>query len=171
MKKQYLEVGKIVGTHGIRGDIKVFPWCNDANFICEFKKLYLDDLKELKVLSSRVHKNISIIKIEGIDSINQAELLKNKILYINRNDARLEKNEYFIQDLIGMSVCNIDNGEKYGELTDVINTGANDIYQVKGLDNEKEYLVPVINDVVKEIDTDRNVIYIRPMKGIFDDAD
>lgn len=176
MIKKYLEVGKIVGTHGLKGEIKVFPWCNNVDFINQFKKLYLDNnntKKEINVLSSKKasNKNISILKLESVDSKNQADLLRGEILYIDREDAELDEEEYFIQDLIGMDICDVDSEKKkYGKLEDVINTGANDIYQVKGIDN-KEYFIPVIDDVVKEIDIENRVIYIKPMKGIFDDAD
>ena len=108
------------------------------------------------------------MKAKGIDTIEQAETLRNKVLYINRNDVELPEGEYFIQDLIGTEVYDIDNGRFYGKITDVMKTGANDVYQITASDG-KDYLVPVIDDVVKEIDIYAGKIQIRPLKGIFDD--
>lgn len=171
MKKRYLEVGKVVGTHGIKGDIKVQPWCDSPFFLCEFKNLYLDNgEKKVKVFRSRVNKNIVIVNIEGIDSVEKANLLRGKILYIDRQEAKIDEDTYFIQDIIGIEVVDISNNKIYGKVTDVIKTGANDVYQLTDSKN-KEYLLPVIDDVVKDVDLDNNKVFISPIKGIFEDED
>ena len=123
----------------------------------------------MKVRGAKVHKNIAIVHFDGIDSVEQADLLRGRIVYIDRNDVRLPKGTHFIQDLIGLRVEDADDGTVYGEITDVLKTGANDVYQVTK--DGKDYLVPVIPDIVVEKDVDGGVVKIRPIKGIFDDED
>lgn len=169
MKKKYLEVGKIVGTHGLRGELRIEPWCDSASFLCKFKVLYiLNGEKKINVLSSKVHKNIVIMSLEGIDTIEKADMLRGTILYIDRNDINLQEDKYFIQDIIGLEVIDYNTNKSYGHVTDVFKTGANDVYQVSS-SNNKQYLLPVIDDVVIKIDIDNEQILIRPIKGIFED--
>ncbi len=171
MKKQYLDSGKIVGTHGIKGEVRIDPWCDSPEFLCAFKKLYLDNKGEAFIeVKSRPHKNITLAKIKGVDTIEQAEKLRGKIVYINRDDVNLGEGVNFVQDLIGLEVRDADNDTVYGKISDVIRTGANDVYEIADSQNKK-YLAPVIDDVVIEIDVDNGFILIRPMKGIFDDED
>ena len=165
---QYLETGKIVGTHGIKGEMRVECWCDSPEFFCQLKKVYLQEGICCLKVKSRVHKHIAIMKAEGIDTIEEAEKLRNKVLYIDRNDVALEEGTYFIQDLIGLSVYDVDNGSLYGKVTDVMQTGANDVYQITD-SNGREYLIPVIDEVVIAVDLDSEKILIRPLKGIFDD--
>jgi 16S rRNA processing protein RimM len=169
MKKQYLDSGKIVGTHGIRGEVRIDPWCDSPEFLCAFKKLYLDNKGETFIeVKSRPHKNVTLSKIKGVDTIEQAEKLRGKIVYINRDDINLGEGVNFVQDLIGLEVRDVDNDTVYGKISDVIRTGANDVYEITD-SNNKKYLAPVIDEVVIEIDVDNGFILIRPMKGIFDD--
>lgn len=168
--EQYLEIGKIVSTHGLRGELRVDPWCDSPQFLCQFKTLYLKKGETKLSVSSRPHKTIAIVKAKGIDTIEEAEKLRGKVLYINRSDARLAPGEYFIQDLMGLDVIDIDTSKSYGKITDVLKTGANDVYQVTD-EKKKDYLIPVIDDVVKEIDINGGKVLIKPLKGIFDDED
>ena len=169
MKKQYLDSGKIVGTHGIRGEVRIDPWCDSPEFLCAFKKLYLDNKGETFIeVKSRPHKNVTLSKIKGLDTIEQAEKLRGKIVYINRDDINLGEGVNFVQDLIGLEVRDVDNDTVYGKISDVIRTGANDVYEITD-SNNKKYLAPVIDEVVIESDVDNGFILIRPMKGIFDD--
>ena len=171
MKKQFLESGKIVGTHGIKGEVRIDPWCDSPEFLCAFKKLYLDDSGETFIeVKSRPHKHITLSKIKGVDTIEQAERLRGKIVYIDRSDINLGEGVNFVQDLIGLDVIDSDSGECYGKITDVLRTGANDVYEITGNDGKK-YLAPVIDEVVIEINTDGGYVLLRPMKGIFDDED
>ena len=169
MKKQYIEAGKIVGTHGLKGEVRIDPWCDSAAFLCRFKRLFDASGNEMKVAGAKIHKNIAIIHFSGINTVEQADMLRGRIVYIDRNDVRLPKGTHFIQDLIGLSVVDADTGALFGSITDVIKTGANDVYQVTNAG--KDYLVPVIPDIVVEKDVDGGVIRIRPIKGIFDDED
>lgn len=168
--EQYLEIGKVVSTHGLRGELRVDPWCDSPQFLCQFKTLYLKKGETKLSVSSRPHKTIAIVKAKGIDTIEEAEKLRGKVLYINRSDAKLSPGEYFIQDLMGLDVIDIDTNENYGKITDVLKTGANDVYQVTDED-KKDYLIPVIDDVVKEIDINGGKVLIKPLKGIFDHED
>ena len=168
--EQYLEIGKVVSTHGLRGELRVDPWCDSPQFLCQFKTLYLKKGETKLSVSSRPHKTIVIVKAKGIDTIEEAEKLRGRVLYINRSDARLAPGEYFIQDLMGLDVIDIDTSKSYGKITDVLKTGANDVYQVTD-EKKKDYLIPVIDDVVKEIDISGGKVLIKPLKGIFDDED
>ncbi len=170
MKKQFLDTGKIVGTHGIRGEVRIEPWCDNPQFLCGFDRLYLDENgRDFIEVKSRPHKNIVLSKIKGIDTIEQAERMRGKLVYINRDDIELEDGANFVQDLIGLEVRDVETDEFYGVLTDVLRTGANDVYEIS--QNGKKYLAPVIDDVVKEINIDLGYVKISPMKGIFDDED
>lgn len=165
MKKEYLEAGKIVNTHGIRGEVKIMPYTDVPELLCEFDRLFLDR-KEIFIERARVAKNMVIAKLEGVDTPEQAEKLRNKILYMHRDDLELDEDTYFIQDLIGIEVKDADTGFAYGKITDVMQTGANDVYVIEG--NGREYLVPAIADVVISTDIDGNSMTIRALDGLFD---
>ena len=169
-KKQFLEIGQIVNTHGLKGDVRVDPWCDGPEFICNFKKLYKKDGSAVEIERARVQKNVAVVKIKGVDSVEQADLLRRTVLYVNRDDVQLDEGVFFIQDILGCEVRDADSDALYGKVTDIIKTGANDVYQVTD-DEGKNYLVPVIDDVVIATDIDSGVVTIRPLKGIFDDED
>lgn len=166
--KQFLETGKITGTHGLKGEVRVQPWADSPEFLADFEELYLDNgNKKLEITSARVHKNMLIMKIRGVDTIEEADKLRNKVLYMNRDDVELEEGAYFIQDLIGLDVIDDETGERLGRLDDVSETGANDVYHVK-TDDGREFLIPVIPDVVREISPEQDFVRIFKMKGLFD---
>ncbi len=166
--KEFIETGKIVNIHGLRGEVKIMPWSDDPEFICEFDILYLGkDKKLLQIENARVHKNMVLAKFKGIDTPEAANLLRNNIIYIDRNDVELEEGTYFIQDLIGLKVINADTNEEYGNVTDVFQTGANDVYEVKN--GDKIVLIPAIPDVIVNIDIENSVLMIRPLEGLFDE--
>ncbi len=170
MKKQFLDTGKIVGTHGIKGEVRIEAWCDNPEFLCGFDKLYLDENgRDFVEVKSRPHKNIVLSKIKGIDTIEQAERMRGKLVYINRDDVELADGANFVQDLIGLEVRDIDTDELYGRLTDVLRTGANDVYEITR--DDKRFYAPVIDEVVREIDVESGYVKISPMKGIFDDED
>lgn len=170
MLKQYLEIGKIVGTHGVRGELRAECWCDSPQFFASFKKLYFDEGKEKIDVVSRPHKNIALVKIKGVDTVEQADLLRGRVLYVSRKDIKLPKGTNFIQDIIGLEVVDVDTNEVYGKVTEVIKTGANDVYEVKD-EKGKAYYVPVIKDVVIETSPKKGKVFLKPMKGIFDDED
>ena len=166
--KKYLEIGKITGTRGLKGELRVEPWCDSPDILAGLKKIYVNG-KVLNILSARVQKSMVIMAIEGISNIDEAEKLRNTIINIDRNDLKLEKGQYFIQDLIGLKVIDADNDSLYGKINDVFKTGANDVYQVT--DGNKNYLIPVIQDVVLDVNIAEGYVKIRPIKGIFEDED
>ncbi len=167
MKKEYLEAGKIVTIHGIKGEVKIMPYCDSAELFCEFDRFFLGkNHTEIGVERSRVQKNMVIAKLEGIDTPEEAEKLRNKVLFMHRDDLELDDDTYFIQDLIGVEAKDADSGFVYGKIIDVMQTGANDVYVIKGED--KEYLIPAIADVVVSTDIDGNIMLIRPLEGLFD---
>lgn len=166
MKKEYLEAGKIVTTHGIRGEVKIMPYTDTPELLCEFDRLFMGkDKAEIYIDRARVAKNMVIAKIDGIDTVEAAEKYRNKVLFMHRDDLELDEDTYFIQDLIDMEVKDADSGFVYGKITDVLQNGANDVYVIKG---DREYLVPAIPDVVISTDIDSNIMLIRPLEGLFD---
>ncbi len=167
--KQFLEVGKINNTHGVKGEMKLTLWCDDINYLKQLKVLYLDNKgeKPVKLLSARPQKDLAIIKLDGYDSIEKAEEIKGKVLYCNRDDAVIDENANYIADLIGCYIVDIDTEEEYGQVKDVLNYGSCDIYDVESYG--RHTLIPAIPDVVKEINTEYKVIRIKNMKGLFDE--
>ena len=171
MSDNFLEAGKIVNVHGLRGEVKIMPWCDGPDFLCEFDYLYLDKNgnRELEVEKARVFKNMVIAKFRDVDTVENAEKLREKVLYISRDDVELDEDTYFIKDLIGIRVIDDETEKEYGVIKDVFQTGANDVYTVRN--NEKEYLVPAIADVIISTDIDNKLMRIRPLKGLLEDED
>lgn len=170
MKKEFLEAGKIVGTHGVRGMIRINPWSDSGEFLSRFKSFYIGNEKTpVKVKKISPHGRVCIAQIDGIDSIEQAEALRGKVLFIKRDDAVLDEGRYFIEEIIGSKVYDAKSKELLGILKDVSPTGANDVWHIER--NGKEYLVPAIEDVIVSVDIESEVIEINVLKGIFDDED
>lgn len=167
--KKYLEVGKINNTHGVRGELKLSLWCDDIDYLKQFKTLYFDDKgeKAVKLISARPQKNLAIIRLDGIDTMEKAEKLKGKLLYCDRDDAEIEDGSNYIADLIGCYVVDIDTEEEYGQVKDVLNYGSCDIYDIESWG--KHTLIPATDDIVKEINVEYKVIRIKKMKGLFDE--
>lgn len=167
--KQFLEVGMVNNTHGIRGELKFTLWCDDINYLKQLNVLYLDDKgeKPVKIISVRPQKNIAILKLENINTIEQAEELKGRVLYCNRDDAVIDENANYIADLIGCYVVDVDTEEEYGQVKDVLNYGSCDIYDIESWG--RHTLIPATPDIVKEINTEYQVIRIKKMKGLFDE--
>ncbi len=171
MIKEFLEIGEIVGTHGVRGELRVNPWCDSPSFMTKFKTLYFDNSGScaVQVKSARPHGNIVLLTLDGVTTVEAAQKLRGKILFMKRSDAKIKKGSYFIAELIGCKVIDADNSDKvYGTLSDVSATGANDVWHITD-ENGKEYLIPAIPDVVIETDVEANCVVIRPLKGIFDE--
>ncbi len=168
MEQDLLRVGVISNTHGIKGEVKVFPTTDDVGRFKDLKKVLLDTGKEkipLKVTGVKFFKNLAILKFDGIDSINDIEKYKGKDLLITREQAvPLAENEYFICDLVGCTVVT-ESGEPVGELTDVLQTGANDVYLVTAPDGE-EILIPVTDECVKEVSIEQKKVVVHLLKWI-----
>lgn len=163
-----LETGKIVAIHALKGEVRVQPWCDSPEFLAEFEELYLDG-EWVEIESARVQKTMVIMKIASVDTPEAAQKLVGKVLYLSRDQVELEKGTYFITDLIGMQVIDADDPSHiYGVLTEVSNTGANDIYHVRFPDGKTRY-VPAIPQVIDLVDVEGKVMTIRPLEGLFDD--
>ena len=169
-KKLYLEAGQIVGTHGVRGELRVQPWCDSPEQFADWKTLYFDEGKTPLKVKGRAHKNLALVTIEGVATVQDAAALRGRMLYVRRDDLKLPPDRHLICDLIGLRIVDADTGEEYGKLTEVSSTGANDVYHMRHLDG-REILIPAIPPVIIEIDVDGGVLRLRPLKGLLDDAD
>lgn len=157
--EQFLTVGKIINTHGIRGEVKIKPTTDDVNRFKSLKEAYIDE-KEIFISGCKFQPGKVILKIEGIDSIKEAEKLKNKLIKVKREKAvQLPEDTYFAVDIIGCEVYE-ETGNKIGTVDDIIYTGSNDVYWVKG---ENEVLIPALKDIVLEIDINNKKIIIKPL--------
>ncbi|MEA4896051.1 MAG: ribosome maturation factor RimM [Oscillospiraceae bacterium] len=159
--KKYLEAGMIVNTHGIGGEVKIQPWADSAEFLMKFKHLYIDG-KPFELVSGRVHKECLIVQFKGISDVNTAMVLKNKVVSIDRSDAKLPKGSFFIQDLIGASVRN-EEGTEIGKLAEVLELPAGNVYVVTG---EREILIPAVPQFVLNTDVDAGVVTVRLIDGM-----
>jgi 16S rRNA processing protein RimM len=167
-QKPFLEAGQIVGTHGVRGETRVQPWCDSAEQFAGFKTLYWDaDGKRPVKIKARPHKQMALVSIEGVDTMEAAAALRGRMLYVSRKDIKLPRGHHLVQDLIGLAVVDADTGERYGTLTDVSQTGANAVYHMQT--PRGEVLIPAIPSIILSIDTVADVMKIRPMKGLLDD--
>lgn len=168
---QELQVGVITQTHGIRGEVKVFPTTDDVNRFKKLKEVTLDNEKErlvLEIEGVKFFKQYVILKFKGLDSINDIEKYKRAKLLVNRENAvRLRKNEYFIADLIGMEVMT-DEGRRLGTLKDVLLTGANDVYVVER-ENGVEVLLPAIKECILEVDMEKGCMTVHVLDGLLEE--
>ena len=165
-----LQVGVIITTHGIRGEVKVFPTTDDPKRFLDLKNVILDDGKttlDLEIQNVKFFKNLVILKFKGIDNINDIEKYKKAGLYVTREDAvELEEDEYFIADLIGMDVIS-DEGEQLGTISDVLQTGANDVYVISSK-GQKDLLLPAIHECVLDVNVEERTMKVHLMPGLRD---
>ncbi len=166
-KKKFLETGKIINTHGVKGEMKVMSLCNSP---CDFLKIdefFWDALgtKPAKAVSKRMHGEFPLIKIEGIDDVQTAALYKNKFIYSPREKIPVPEGEHFVQDIIGLDVIDADSGKLLGKIADVLQYTAQPVYEIDTASG-KAY-VPAVKPFLAEIDTERGV-YIKPIDGMFD---
>ena len=165
---KYLEIGQIVNTFGIKGMVKVKPFTDNIERFSNLEKIYIKNKSgqiEYKIQEVKYHKNMVLIKFEGIENPEQADLLRNSYLIVDREtEEPLEPGRYYIVDMIGLDVFT-DNNEYLGKLEDIYNTGSNDIYVVK---NElgKQVLLPAIEDVIKNIDMDNKKVIVHLIPGL-----
>ena len=154
-KKEFIEAGRIVNTHGIAGEVKIEVWLDSPEFMKKFKRIYVQQ-KEMKVLSGRVHKGFLIAKLEGVEDVNTAMTFKGKDVYINRADAKLPKGAFFLQDIIGARVVD-EEGREVGILKDIMETPASNIYVVKG---ESDHLIPAVPEFILKTDIEEGNITV-----------
>ena len=166
--KKYLECGKIVNTHGVKGAVKLESWCNTPADLAELKRIFVQNgnqMKELSVKHASVFKQFVIAELDGVNDFDSALALKNTVVYASREDFELEDGDYFIADIIGLPVIDVNTDTVYGTLADVINRGASDIYVIKTPNGEK--MIPAVDEFVKNVDLEKG-IFIAPIEGMFD---
>lgn len=162
MKKQFLEAGEIVNTHGVRGEVRIQPWANTPEFLLDFDRLYIDG-KPVSVQHARVHKTCVIAQLEGVDTLDRANALRGKQVCINRDDAHLQDGQFFFQDLIGSKALDWTSGKELGTLVDILERPAGDVYVIQG---QREILVPAVPAFIKETDVENGLIRIQLIEGM-----
>lgn len=168
-KKKYLECAIAVNTHGVKGDLKLESLCDSPSVLAGLKRMFVlenGEYREIKVIRASVFKGFVLAKLDGIDGIDAALLLKGKMLYADRNDFSLEPGSFFISDLIGLDVIDITGREHYGRVIDVINRGASDIYVVKTATGER--MIPAVDEFIKRIDLEDG-IFVSTIPGLLKD--
>lgn len=161
MANQLLECGKIVNTHGIRGEVKIQPWADSPEVLCALPALYIDGAP-VALRSARVHKGNVIALLEGVSDVNQAMLLKNKVVWLNRDDLRLPEGTFFLADLIGLRVVD-EAGQELGILDEVLSPSRQQVYVVKG---DRELMIPAVPQFILETNVAGGYIKVRLIEGM-----
>ena len=165
MLQQYLEVGKVTNVHGLRGEVRVQPWADSPEFLCQFKTLYVDEAHfPMTVERARIHKNMVIIKFEGPTDVPSALSLRNAILYIDRSDVDLPEGSFFLADIYGLEVRDAASGEVLGEIADVLTLPANNVYVVRG--GARELMIPAVPQFIAETNIEAGYIRVNMMEGL-----
>jgi len=167
--KDYLELGQIVNTHGLTGLLKVMPWTSRVGDILSFDHIYVGKAKKkYEIKNAQIHKNSVLLELADVKSIDDADKLKNEIIYMSRDFMpELEKDSFYMADLIGLTAY-LPDGKKLGVVKDVLETGANEVLEIVGED-AKEYFVPFIKSCVCDVDIDGGCVSITPLEGLFQD--
>jgi len=164
--KQYLETGKIVNTHALAGAVKIQPWSDNPEFVKKLRRVYIDN-QEYKVVSASIQKTFVLMKLEGIETVEAAMRLRERVVYVDRDDIELPEGRFFVQDIIGMTVHDLRGDHDIGTLRDVLNLPAGDVYAVKN--DTAEYLIPANPVFVKNIDMEARVITVETIRGMTGD--
>lgn len=158
---ELLECGKIVNTHGIRGEVKIIPWADSPEFLCDLPAIYIDG-KPVKIRNARIHKGNVIALLEGIDDINEAMLLKEKVISMSREDVELPEGSFYLADIIGLKVIDED-GRELGILKDILSPSLQQVYVVKG---EREIMIPVVPEFILETNVEQGYIKVHLIEGM-----
>ena len=162
MKLTYVDAGEIVTTHGVRGEVKVLPWLDSPQMLCEFARCRIDGI-DYKIESCRIRKTCNLLKIQGIDTIEQAQALRGKTVQIYRED--VADDVIFGAELIGISV--LCEGEKIGEITEVLDYPGNSVYVV----GENAYMIPAVKEFILSTDIEKNVMQVKLIEGMASNED
>ncbi|NLM74840.1 MAG: 16S rRNA processing protein RimM [Clostridiaceae bacterium] len=166
--KDYLAVGKVTSPHGVKGELRVLPLTSDLSrfdYLLYVTTNWEGELKEFRVTSARLHKNLVLMKLKGIDTRDDAEKIKGQELLVERKHARkLEEDEYFICDIIGLEV--FEDDVFLGVITDVLHTGSNDVYVVENKENRKEILLPALKSVILEVNLENKRMKVKLPEGL-----
>ena len=167
---KYIETGEIVSTHGIKGDVKIYPWTDYPEFLEDFVNFYIlrgkAKYKKLTATNVRTQNCMNIASFEGYDTVEKSRELVGCTLYLDRDEIELEEGYYFVADLIGCTVVNDETDKEIGKIYDVKNLGASDIYYIKGKDG-KEYLFPAVDEFKVSTDIENKVIRVKVIEGMF----
>ena len=163
MKNRFLEAGEIVNTHGIQGEVKIVPWCDTPEFLCGFDTLYIDGAP-VKVRAARAHKGNVLARLEGVDDVNAAMRLKNKVVSIDRTGVELPDGRHFIADLIGLTVLDDDTGAELGTIAEVLTPPAHEVYVVRG--RGKEYLIPAVDAFLRGTNVEEGWVRVHLIEGM-----
>ena len=164
MKSPYLPTGQIVNTHGLKGYVKIQPWADDPADLLDFDRFFIDG-REYEVEQASLQKSMVLLKLAGVDTIDEAAKLRNKELLIAREDVELEEGVVFIADLIGLTV--LADGVEIGKITEVLTPPGNDVYVIKG---EREYLIPAVKEFVEELNPEAGFVRVHLIEGMESDA-
>lgn len=165
---QMFTIGKIVNTHGVKGELRIKPTTDDIKRFEKLKKVYVyqKDLQTYEIESIRYHKSFVLLKFKGIDTLDAAELLKNATLKIDRKDSLpLGQDEYYISDLYGLKV-ETEDGRYLGDMTDILYTGSNDVYVVKHPETGKQMLIPAIKQCILSVDIGESIMKVHLLEGL-----
>ena len=166
--KEYLEAGEFVTTHGIQGELKLYPWCDGPAFIAKLPRLFLgaNGEKPVKIVGAREHKGMCLLLLDGVTLVEQARGYIGKTVYFARKDAKLPKGRYFVDDLLGATVKNADTDVVYGNIIDISHPAAHDIYTIKDAKGET-HLFPAVPEFLGEILPQEGIVTVRPIEGMF----
>ncbi len=160
-KQSFIDAGKIVNTHGVRGEVRIEVWLDSPALLKRCGRVYLGG-EEKKILSAHEHKGFLIAQLDGVEDVNAAQALKNRVVQIAREDAKLPRGAYFLQDIIGASVVD-ENGAEIGKLAEVLELPGQRVYVVKG---ETEHLIPAVPAFIRNTDAENGVITVRLIEGM-----
>ena len=164
----YIECGKIINTHGCHGGVKLESWCNTPDDLAAMKYVYVYEngiYKKIKVLKSAVFKQFVLFDLAGVTDMDMAMAMKGQVVFANRDDFDLEDGEYFLADVIGLDVIDANSNVIYGQITDIINRGASDIYVVQT--NNGERMIPVVDEFIVNVDIEKGV-FVNVIPGLLD---
>lgn len=162
MKNRFLEAGQIANTHGLTGEVKIVPWCDSPEFLCDFDTIYIDG-NPVKIKSTRIHKNNVLAYLEGVDDVNAAMRLKGKTIHIDRTGVVLPDGRHFIVDMLGLDVIDVNTDTTIGKLVEVLTPPAHQVYLVKG---EKTYMIPAVDAFLVETNIEAGYVKIRLIDGL-----
>ena len=168
--EKYLEIGRIINKRGIKGEVKVEPYSNSEDDFFDYERVFLsrNGEDERMIESCKPYKGFVYLKLSGVTTPEQADLLRGKYLYVSREDIELSDDEVLIADIIGLDVIDANTGRVYGKVKDVVNYGRYDTYVIKSSD--KEYMLPAVDEFLDRIELEKGV-YVTPISGLFDDAE
>ena len=172
MQKPYLEVGEIVTTHGVQGECKVYPWCDAPELFGRLKRLYWDAAGQrgVRVLGCKLAKGMPVVRLEGIETVEEARRQVGRVLYADRRDIPLAVGSHFVQDLLGCTVADADTGAVYGVVAGVTRPANCDVYEIRTPSGET-VLFLAVPEFLGEVDVENERITVRPIEGMFTECE